>query len=167
MKRSQELGTKPIGPLLAQMAIPASIGILVMSIYFIVDTIFVGRWVGTLGIAAITVVMPITFFISSIGMAIGVGGSSIISRALGGEDNRKACHTFGNMASLTFLIVMAVLLTGSFFKEPLLNLFGARSSACSPMTRNCWPRLLLPWPSPFLLLRSSRYNWWAPPIFRP
>ena len=97
MSTSQELGTEKIGKLLAKMAIPASIGILVMSIYFIVDTIFVGRFVGTLGIAAITVVMPITFLFSSIGMAIGVGGSSVISRALGAGEDKKACLTFGNM----------------------------------------------------------------------
>ena len=132
MNHSQELGTRPMGQLLAKMAIPASVGILVMSVYFIVDTIFVGRFVGTLGIAAITVVMPITFFISSIGMAIGVGGSSIISRALGADDNRKACHSFGNMASLTLLIVLAVLLAGSFFKEPLLVLFGANGDILAP-----------------------------------
>ncbi|MCO6489042.1 MAG: MATE family efflux transporter [Phaeodactylibacter sp.] len=132
MNHSQELGTRPMGQLLAKMAIPASVGILVMSIYMIVDTIFVGRFVGTLGIAAITVVMPISFFISSIGMAIGVGGSSIISRALGADDNRKACHSFGNMASLTLLIVLAVLLVGSFFKEPLLALFGANGDIMAP-----------------------------------
>ena len=132
MNHAQELGTKPMGQLLAKMAIPASVGILVMSIYFIVDTIFVGRFVGTLGIAAITVVMPITFFISSIGMAIGVGGSSIISRALGAEDARKACHAFGNMASLTFLIVLAVLLAGSFFRAPILELFGANGDIMGP-----------------------------------
>ncbi|MCB9298952.1 MAG: MATE family efflux transporter [Lewinellaceae bacterium] len=132
MNHSQELGTRPMGQLLAKMAIPASVGILVMSIYMIVDTIFVGRFVGTLGIAAITVVMPISFFISSIGMAIGVGGSSIISRALGADDNRKACHSFGNMASLTLLIVLAVLLAGSFFKEPLLVLFGANGDILAP-----------------------------------
>ncbi|MFT4662028.1 MAG: Na+-driven multidrug efflux pump [Patiriisocius sp.] len=43
-----------------------------MSVYGIVDTIFVGRWVGAIGIGAITVVMPITFLISSIGMAMPV-----------------------------------------------------------------------------------------------
>jgi len=132
MNNSQELGTRPIGQLLAKMAIPASIGILVMSIYFIVDTIFVGRFVGTLGIAAITVVMPITFLISSIGMAIGVGGSSIISRALGADDNRKACRTFGNMASLTFLIVIAVGGLGLLFEEPILRLFGAQGDIMAP-----------------------------------
>jgi len=56
-----------------------------MSIYGIIDTIFVGQYVGSIAIAAITVIMPITFLIGSIGMAIGIGGASIISRALGGE----------------------------------------------------------------------------------
>ena len=83
MRKSNLLGTAPINKLLAQQAIPAGIGILILSIYGIVDTIFVGRWIGTLGIGAITVVVPIVFLIASIGMSIGVGGSSIISRALG------------------------------------------------------------------------------------
>ena len=57
-----------------------------MSINGIVDTIFVNLWMGSLGIAAKPLVQPITFFIASIGMAIGVGGAYIISRAFG-EDN--------------------------------------------------------------------------------
>ncbi|MCB0571201.1 MAG: MATE family efflux transporter, partial [Phaeodactylibacter sp.] len=132
MNHSQELGTKPMGQLLAKMAIPASIGILVMSIYFIVDTIFVGRFVGTLGIAAITVVMPISFLISSMGMSIGVGGSSIISRALGAGDKEKARRTFGNMASLVLLIVAIMLIAGAFFEGPVLALFGAKGDIVAP-----------------------------------
>lgn len=122
--RSQELGTAPIPQLLIKMGVPASIGILVMSIYFIVDTIFVGRFVGTLGIAAITVVMPITFLISSLGMAIGVGGGSIISRALGANDNQKAYCTFGNMITLTLLLAVGAVGGGVFVGESILKLFG-------------------------------------------
>lgn len=132
MNHSRELGTLPIGPLLVKMAVPASVGILVMSIYFIVDTIFIGHWVGTMGIAAVTVVMPITFFISSMGMAIGVGGSSIISRALGGDDDRKASETFGNMVSLTFLIVAVVGAGGYYFEDAVLRLFGAQGDIMAP-----------------------------------
>ena len=87
-------GKLPLGTLLRQQAIPASAGILVMSIYGIVDTIFVGLWVGSLGIGAITVVMPITFLIASIGMAIGIGGSSIISRSFGEGNEVKAFRVF-------------------------------------------------------------------------
>lgn len=122
--RSQELGTEPIPQLLVKMGVPASIGILVMSIYFIVDTIFVGRFVGTLGIAAITVVLPITFLISSLGMSIGVGGASIISRALGADDDRKAFCTFGNMISLTLILAVVAVAGGILIGEPILKLFG-------------------------------------------
>lgn len=132
MNSSQELGTEKIGKLLQKMAIPASAGILVMSVYFIVDTIFVGRFVGSLGIAAITVVMPITFFFSSMGMAIGVGGASIISRALGADDYSKACRTFGNMITLAFLLIVCLVSIGFFFQEALLMAFGAKGDILGP-----------------------------------
>ncbi len=132
MSQSKELGSEPIGRLLVKMAVPASIGILVMSINFIVDTIFVGRFVGSLGIAAITVVLPISFLISSIGMSIGVGGASVISRALGGDDYDKACRTFGNMVSLTLLLAVSMVLIGSVFQVPVLQLFGAKGDILPP-----------------------------------
>ncbi|MCB0705786.1 MAG: MATE family efflux transporter [Saprospiraceae bacterium] len=132
MKTSQDLGIRPIGNLLTKMAVPASIGILVMSIYFIVDTIFVGRFVGTLGIAAITVVMPIMFLISSMGMAIGVGGSSVISRALGGDNYKHAGAVFGNMISLTLAFALLLVGLGTFFMDEVLNLFGAKGAILEP-----------------------------------
>ena len=73
---SASLGTASISSLLVKQAVPASIGILVMSLNMIVDTIFVGRWIGPLAISAITVVIPVTFFIAAIGLAVGIGGSS-------------------------------------------------------------------------------------------
>jgi len=119
------MGTKPIGQLLLQQAIPASIGILVLSIYLIVDTIFVGRYVGQLGIAAISVVVPITFLISAVGMAIGVGGASIISRALGSGDDKLAQQTFGNQIIMMLSLTAIFVLCGFFFETALLKLFGA------------------------------------------
>ena len=72
---SRDLATKDIKKLLIRQSVPASIGILFMTVNILIDTIFVGRWIGSLAIAALSVVMPITFFISSMGMAIGIGGS--------------------------------------------------------------------------------------------
>ena len=97
---SSMLGTEPIGKLLVSQAVPAAIGILVLSLNMIIDTIFVGRWIGPMAIAAITIVMPIVYLISSIGMAIGVGGASIISRALGANDHDKAQRVFGNQIAI-------------------------------------------------------------------
>lgn len=126
MNNSQPLGSRPIGPLLASQAIPASVGILIMSIYGIVDTIFVGRFIGTLAIGAITVILPITFLIASIGMAIGIGGASIISRALGAGNPEKAHKTFGNQLTLTLSISFLVVLVGSFFQQEILMAFGGK-----------------------------------------
>lgn len=132
MSQSSTLGTAPISKLLIQQAVPASIGILIMSIYGIVDTIFVGRYVGAMGIGAITVVMPITFLISSIGMAIGIGGASVISRALGAGDRTKAFQTFGNQMGLTFTMAFIAMLVGVFFMEETLMLFGGKGEILAP-----------------------------------
>lgn len=126
MTRSEKLGHSPIGKLLLEQAVPASIGILVMSIYMIVDTIFVGQFIGAVAIGAITVVLPITFLISSTGMAIGIGGSSMISRALGEEDIERAKKIFGNQITLTFLLSLTFLAIGYCLQDSILNLFGGK-----------------------------------------
>lgn len=105
-----------------------------MSIYGIVDTIFVGQWVGSLGIAAITVVMPITFLIASIGMAIGIGGSSIISRAFGEENDKKAFRVFGNQVGLTLTLGALFVVAGFLFIDQVLSLFGGRGNVAGPAT---------------------------------
>jgi len=126
MTRAEKLGKEPIGVLLREQAIPASVGMLVMSIYGIIDTIFVGQYVGSIAIAAITVIMPITFLIGSIGMAIGIGGSSIISRALGESDQTKAAVVFGNQVALILFFCSIAIIGGWFYQEPLLKLFGGK-----------------------------------------
>ncbi|MGG6231280.1 MATE family efflux transporter [Tenacibaculum sp. SDUM215027] len=133
-KIANDLGTKSISQLILKQAIPASIGILVMSINMIVDTIFVGRWIGVLAIAAITVVLPIAFLISSIGMGVGIGGSSIISRALGANKDDKAFEVFGNQISLTIALSILFVLLGTFFSTPILRLFGANGNIITPAT---------------------------------
>lgn len=125
---ANNLGSEKISKLLIKQAVPATIGILVMSLNMIVDTIFVGQWIGVLAIAAITVVLPIAFLISSIGMGIGIGGSSIISRALGARKSDKAFLTFGNQISMTLILAIIFVIFGVFFSDPILNLFGAKGA---------------------------------------
>jgi len=127
-KKSTSLGTQPISKLLIQQAVPASIGILVMSLNMIVDTIFVGRWIGPLAISAITVVIPVTFFIAAIGLALGVGGSSVLSRALGSGNDTKALSVFGNQVTLTFFISGILAILGLVFQDKLIAFFGADDS---------------------------------------
>jgi Na+-driven multidrug efflux pump len=127
-KKSSTLGTDSISRLLVKQAVPASIGILVMSLNMIVDTIFVGRWIGPLAISAITVVIPVTFFIGAIGLSIGIGGSSVLSRALGSGDDNKALRVFGNQVTLTFLSSGILAILGLIFQDYLIEFFGADES---------------------------------------
>ncbi|WP_298900999.1 MATE family efflux transporter [uncultured Psychroserpens sp.] len=129
---SQDLGTQPIGKLLIKQAVPASIGILVMSLNILVDTIFVGQWIGSTAIAAINVVLPVSFFIAALGMAIGVGGSSIISRALGANNKIKALKTFGNQLTLTFIFTVSFAIFGLYFVDTLIPAFGGKGTIFDP-----------------------------------
>lgn len=131
---SQDLGTQPIGKLLIKQAVPASIGILVMSLNILIDTIFVGQWIGATAIAAINVVLPVSFFIAALGMAIGIGGSSIISRALGADNLRKARITFGNQITLTFVVTITTVVFGLWFINDIIPAFGGKGNILEPAT---------------------------------
>lgn len=131
---SQDLGLQPIGKLLIKQAVPASIGILVMSLNILIDTIFVGRWIGSTAIAAINVVLPVSFFIAALGMSIGIGGSSIISRALGAENIQKARITFGNQITLTLLVTLLMVVLGLWFIDDIIPAFGGKGNILEPAT---------------------------------
>jgi len=146
---SSELGTLSIKQLLIKQSVPASIGILFMSVNILIDTIFVGQWIGTLAIAAVSVVLPITFLISSLGMALGIGGSSIISRALGAENSEKALKTFGNQIMMTLILAVISVVIGSFYSEEVLLLFGANGAIMKPAKEFFMPVL---YGVPFLAL---------------
>jgi len=129
---AEQLGSQPIGQLLVKQAVPASIGILVMSLNILVDSIFVGNWIGSIAIAAINVVLPVSFFIGALGMAIGIGGSSIISRALGSNNRAKAIKTFGNQITLTLLITISMAALGLYFIDILIPAFGGKGAIFDP-----------------------------------
>lgn len=129
---SEQLGSEPIGRLLIKQALPASIGILVMSLNVLVDSIFVGNWIGSIAIAAINVVLPVSFFIGALGMSIGIGGSSIISRALGANNREKALKVFGNQITLTLLVSITMVVLGLFFMNGLIPAFGGKGDIFGP-----------------------------------
>ena len=130
-KSTDGLGSQPISKLLIQQAVPASIGILVMSLNILIDTIFVGQWIGSNAIAAINVVLPVSFFIAALGMSIGVGGASIISRALGEGMHSKAERTFANQITLTLVLTVFVVFFGLLFVDQIIPIFGGKGSLFS------------------------------------
>lgn len=146
---ADELGTQDIKKILIKQAVPSSIGILFMSVNILIDTIFVGQWIGSLAIAAVTVVLPITFLISSLGMAIGVGGGSVLSRALGANNREKAKTTFANQIMMTFLLSFIFVAFGLFFSNEMLLLFGAKGAIMKPAREFFFPIIIS---VPFLAL---------------
>lgn len=128
MKKEHRLADKNVSKLLLELTLPATIGMLVMALYNIVDTVFIGHGVGPVGIAGLSIVFPIQMIVMGFGQMFGMGGASIISRAFGAKDNEKANRTFGNqiLAVITFTIL--VMLPGLLFPQEILTLFGATES---------------------------------------
>ena len=133
------LGKKDIGKLLRKQAIPASVGILFMTSNLVVDTILVGQWVGPIAIAALAVVTPLVFFIASIGFSIGIGGSSVVSRALGANHHKKAKAAFAHQIMLTVLFTAIFCSAIIFFPEKALILFGAKGNITKPALEYLYP----------------------------
>ena len=127
-EHSELLAKEKVGKLLFKLSAPAMVGMLVQAMYNIVDTIFVGRAVGFMGIAGLTIVFPIQILVMAFAQTIGIGGASIISRSLGSGDMERAHKTFGNVISLVILISAAVMLIGGLYLEPVLRIFGATES---------------------------------------
>lgn len=112
-------------PLLRRMAIPTTIGMASTAVYNVVDGIFVGQGVGTLGLGGLSVAFPVQMIVLSIALMVGIGSGSIVSRALGAGNREEAAATVGT--GFTTLVVLALVVSalGLVFIDPILRLFGA------------------------------------------
>ncbi len=129
MTHSELLGRENIKDLLIKMSAPAMVGMAVQSMYSLVDAIFVGRAVGTLGMAGLQIAFPIQILVMSIAQTIGVGGASIISRSLGRGDRDHGEKTVGNIFFLLITLSLSISIIGLLFTTPILNLFGATEAS--------------------------------------
>ncbi|MEN2465788.1 MATE family efflux transporter [Ornithinibacillus sp. JPR2-1] len=127
-KQTELLGTQKITTLLRNLSIPAMIGMFVMTLYNVVDTIFISYGVGIDAVAGTTVAFPLMMIVMAISAALGVGGASVISRRLGEQRGNEANLVFGNIISMIIIVSVAGLLIAFFSLEPLLVLFGATPS---------------------------------------
>lgn len=131
MEKEHKLADTNISRLLLKLALPATVGMLVTALYNIVDTIFIGQWVGSDGIAGLSIVFPIQLIVMGFGLMIGMGGASIISRALGAKDYDKANLTFGNQILSVLIFSSLIMLPGLIFPKEILTLFGAKDEFLS------------------------------------
>ncbi|NOQ22326.1 MAG: MATE family efflux transporter [Candidatus Aegiribacteria sp.] len=141
-ERTNLLGTQSIGRLLIRLSGPAITGMLVQSMYNLVDTIFVGKGVGTLALAALAVCFPIQMLLLAVGKTVGIGAASIISRRLGAGREEEAGRIAGGSFFLAALLGFLISVSGLIFIEPVLRLFGA-SSGIMPYGRDYLSIILL------------------------
>ncbi len=125
MNKTTQLGEEKISTLLIKFSIPAITGMLVKALYNVVDRAFVGRGVGSLGIAGVTVVFPLMMFLVAFGMLIGLGGGALCSLYLGRGEKEQANVILGNVVILDVVVIGTLCLGGLYFMEPILELFGA------------------------------------------
>jgi putative MATE family efflux protein len=124
-----------IGRLLLKLSLPAFMGMFVMALYNVVDTIFIGHYVGPLGIAALSIVFPIQMLTMGIGMMMGMGGASLISRLIGAANTARAERALGNAMTFTLIIAAVLMIAGLLNRDLWLRLMGA-SETILPYARD-------------------------------
>lgn len=125
MNRDFILGEEKEFKALMKLSVPATIAMLVNAIYNIIDTIFIGRGVGKLGIAGVSIYLPIQLVILSFALLIGVGTSSVISIQLGHKDKEGVNKTAGNLFFVMGVFSIITAIIGLIFTPQIVEIFGA------------------------------------------
>ena len=137
-----ELGTKPVGRLLMQYAMPAIIAMTASSLYNMVDSIFIGQGVGPMAISGLALTFPFMNLSAAFGAAVGVGASTCISVKLGQRDYSTAQNILGNTITLNLIIGVLFSIVSLLFLDPILYFFGA-SDQTIPYARDYMVIILL------------------------
>ena len=130
-------------------ALPNLVMMVFLSLYTIVDGLFISRYVGTLALSAVNMSYPITSLELAIGIMLGTGGSAIVAKTLGEGDPVTARKNFTFIIVVSLVISVLFLILGLVFLDPLLLQLGT-SEAQFPYCRICTQILLLFSPALFL-----------------
>jgi len=126
--RVERLGTQKIGKLLWEMSSQTTFSLLVYAIYSLTDTYFLSVGINSLAAAGASIISPVLITLGGLATIVGVGGASVVSRALGEDAPERASRTVAN----TFLIFWAAAVTitvfGSLFIKPIVVMLGATES---------------------------------------
>ena len=136
------LGTKPVGQLLWQYALPAIVAMTASSLYNIIDRAMIGQIVGPEAIAGLGITFPLMNLSAAFGAAVGVGASTCISVKLGQKDYQTAEHLLGNTVTLNLIIGFLFMVVSLTFLDPILRFFGA-SDVTLPYAREFMTVILL------------------------
>ena len=120
----RELTSLPVGKLLWKYSVPAIVGTMVMSLYNVIDRIFIGQGVGADAISGLALTFPIMSLAGAIGMLVGLGASARISIVLGQNDKVKAEKILANSLVLSLSFAVCYLTFFSVYMDDILRSFG-------------------------------------------
>ena len=124
-KKENPLGYMPIPQLMVKFAVPSIIAMVVSALYNIVDQLFIGQAVGTLGNAATNIAFPLTISCTSLALLFGIGGASSFNLAMGRGEKEEAPYFIGNALFMLAGCGLALCVITQLFLNPLLVLFGS------------------------------------------
>ncbi len=110
---------------LLKFVAPSIIMMTFLSVYSVVDGLFVSNFVGSDAVAAINYIFPVFMVFGSIGFMLGAGGSALVSKTLGEGDKEKANEYFSMLVYVTAGIGVVIALAGQFAVPEIAKLFGA------------------------------------------
>ena len=120
----QKMIHTPVPRLIVSLSLPTIASQLVSTIYNTADTYFVAK-IGTSAAAAVGVVFALMSIIQALGMGLGMGANSLISRRLGAKENEAASRTASSAVAASFLSGCAILVLGLIFLHPLMRILGS------------------------------------------
>lgn len=138
-KENFYLVSTPVRKLLIKFSVPCILGMLVSSLYNIVDQIFIGNSsAGTAGIMATTLVYPFTVIALAVALLIGDGCAALYSISLGSKDEKTSNKSVGNaiVSIIVFSIILVII--GFLFMNPILNILGVNGydARCQEFTKD-------------------------------
>jgi len=142
MNNRNVLDDDRIGRLLLKLSLPAFFGMFVMTLYNVVDTIFVGHYVGPLGIAGLSIVFPVQMLSIGIGHMTGMGGASLVSRLIGAGNVPRAERAVGNAMTATIVLSAIIMVAGLANPDFWLRLMGS-SETILPYARDYMTLILI------------------------
>jgi len=117
-----------LNSLLFKFSIPAMVAMVVNALYIVVTMIFVGRGVGALAITALSIILPVQLIMMALGVMVGTGVSSVISRTLGKGNKEDAISALGNGIIFGLMLDAVFMVLGYVFTDRLLIFFGASAN---------------------------------------
>jgi putative MATE family efflux protein len=141
IKNRDFLGTDDMKSLLIKLSVPALIAMLSNALYNLIDTIFVGRGVGTLAISALSIVFPLQMIIGAFALMFGVGAAAITSIEIGKKNNERAANASAGGITIAMIFGILIMTFCLIFLNPILRALGA-SDTILPMA-NEYGRIIL------------------------